>query len=427
MPADLMRSANRILVTRMKFIGDVVLTTPLLQSLRAANPSSHITYMAEAQACSLLQHHPAVDELIGYDFRRPAVFEQARVALALRRSRFDIVLDLFSNPRSALLAYLSGAPVRVGLARAGRGRLFTHQIQDDGAPKTAIQFHDQFLHAIGVEATGAQPLLVVTAEERESMRRRLEAMDASAGGGQVGGGEELGSGRESNIGEECGSGEESGRGEGSGGGGGLGGGVKSGGGERSGMGREIERGKDPREGRHRRLVVMHAGATWPAKQWGAEQYAKLAALLARSAGVRILLTGGPRDEAAIREAEEKSQRTAQRIGPLTLRELAALLSLADAFVGNDGGPMHIAAAVGTPTVGIFGPGEEQIWFPYPSLLGHRALREDVPCHPCHLNLCNRGGESHMECMKKLTPERVLEAVLGALDYPPLRVSASPSH
>ena len=77
--------AKRILVTRMKFIGDVVLTTPLLHSLRAAYPSAYIAYMAEAQACSLLQHHPAVDELIGYDFTRPSVLEQTRVALALRR------------------------------------------------------------------------------------------------------------------------------------------------------------------------------------------------------------------------------------------------------------------------------------------------------------------------------------------------------
>ena len=344
--------ARRILVTRMKFIGDVVLTTPLLHSLRIAFPSAHIAYMAEAQACSLLQHHPAVDQLIAYDFSRPAVLEQARVALALRRARFDLALDLFSNPRSALLTYLSGARVRVGLARAGRGRLFTHQVHDDGAPKTAIRFHDQFLDAIGVRPAEARPTLVVTADERDAMRLRFS-----------------------------------------------------------------DRG---REGTDGRLVVLHAGATWPAKQWGAERYAVLAGLLTRDAGVRVLVTGGPRDGETVAEVVEKSRGAAQPAGALTLRELAALLSLADAFVGNDGGPMHMSAAVGTPTVGIFGPGEEQIWFPYAEVLGHQAMREDVPCHPCHLNVCNRPGESSMECMKKLTPERVLAAVLKALDHPPAR-------
>lgn len=362
-------AAKRILVTRMKFIGDVVLTTPLLHSLRAAYPSAHIAYLAEANTCSLLRHHPSIDELIPYDITRPSVLEQGRVALMLRRTGFDVVLDLFSNPRSALLTFLSGAAVRVGLARAGRGRFFTHQVHDDGAPKTAIQFHDQFLRAIGVVPTGTQPLLVVTAPERDAMKTRLRGMD------QPGGREE---------------------------------GRTSGGPER-------------------RIVVLHAGATWPAKQWGAEPYARLATLLERSTGARILLTGGPRDEATLREVEERSQRTARRVGALTLRELAALLSLADAFVGNDGGPMHISAAVGTPTVGIFGPGEEQIWFPYPSLLGHRALREDVPCHPCHLDVCNRPGDLFMECMKKLTPERVLDAVLRALDHTPVRPQGRPGN
>lgn len=362
MPAEEMTAPMRILVTRMKFIGDVVLTTPLLQSLRVAYPSAHIAYMAEAGACSLLRYHPAVDELIGYDFSRPAVLEQTRVALALRRGRFDLALDLFSNPRSALLTYLSGARVRVGLSRAGRGRLFTHQVHDDGTPKTAIEFHNQFLDVIGVRPTGTQPGLVVTSEEEDAMRRRLRLMGPAGGG--------AGSGREA--------------------------------------------------GAERRLVVLHAGATWPAKQWGAERFAALAVLLAERAAARVLVTGGPRDDTTLSEVVEQSNGAAQRAGALTLRELAALLSVADAFVGNDGGPMHISAAVGTPTVGIFGPGEEQIWFPYPGSLGHRALREDVVCHPCHLNVCNRPGESFMECMRKLTPERVLDAALGALEHTPVR-------
>jgi lipopolysaccharide heptosyltransferase II len=353
--------AQRILVTRMKFIGDVVLTTPLLHSLRQAYPGAHIAYMAAADACSLLEHHPSVDALIPYDFSRPSVLEQPRVAFLLRRSRFDIVLDLFSNPRSALLTYLSGARVRVGLARGGRGRLYTHQVRDDGTPKTAIQFHDQYLRTIGVVPTGTPPLLAVTPAERQEALVRFGVSGRGASG--------------------------------------------------------------ITEGGRGRLVVMHAGATWPSKQWGAEQYAALAMMLARTAGVRVLLTGGPRDRDVLAEVERRSQQAARQAGPLALRGLAALLAVADAFVGNDGGPMHMAAAVGTPTVGLFGPGEEQIWFPYTGALGHRALREDVPCHPCHLNVCNRSGEGHMECMKRLTPERVLGAVLEALAARPVRPSA----
>jgi len=72
--------------------------------------------------------------------------------------------------------------------------------------------------------------------------------------------------------------------------------------------------------------------------------------------------------------------------------------------------LHIAPAAGVPTIGLFGPGEEDIWFPYSREEGHVALRMDVPCHPCHLDLCNRPGAEYMECMKLLSVEDVFEAV-----------------
>ena len=75
----------------------------------------------------------------------------------------------------------------------------------------------------------------------------------------------------------------------------------------------------------------------------------------------------------------------------------------------------LAAAVGTPTIGLFGPGEENIWFPYtPAFPGgsskNIALRKDVPCHPCHLNVCNRTGSGYMECMNLLSVSEVFNAV-----------------
>jgi ADP-heptose:LPS heptosyltransferase len=84
------------------------------------------------------------------------------------------------------------------------------------------------------------------------------------------------------------------------------------------------------------------------------------------------------------------------------------------MVANDAGPMHIAVAVGTPTIGIFGPGEEDIWFPYDSADGHRALRKDVPCHPCHLDFCDRQGDGYMECMNLLSVDEVLHAIKSLL-------------
>jgi ADP-heptose:LPS heptosyltransferase len=131
-------------------------------------------------------------------------------------------------------------------------------------------------------------------------------------------------------------------------------------------------------------------------------------------GARVILTAGPRDGAVVNAVLERAGPGVTVFQGLPLRSLAALVSRCSAFVSNDAGPMHIAAAVGTPTIGLFGPGEEDIWFPYARASGHTALRMPVPCHPCHLDFCNRPGKDYMECMKLLTVGEVLAAVERAV-------------
>jgi heptosyltransferase-2/heptosyltransferase-3 len=160
---------------------------------------------------------------------------------------------------------------------------------------------------------------------------------------------------------------------------------------------------------------LHPGGTWPAKLWPAERFADLTDLLVAKTHAQIVLTKGPRDGEAAGKVESAVVGGVLSLPVLPLRQLAAILSLCAACVANDSGPMHIAAAVGTPTIGLFGPGEENIWFPYtPAFPGgspkHIALRKDVPCHPCHLNVCNRTGNEYMECMKLLSVNEVFNAV-----------------
>lgn len=168
---------TRILLTRMKFIGDVVLTTPVISSVRNAFPDAYIAYMGEKGAVSLLEHNPHLDEIIPFDFSRPTPIEQTRVAMLLRRRKFDLAIDLFGNPRSALLTYLSGAQTRVGPAKKGRGKLYTLQVADDGNPKTAIDFHNQYIRAVGIEPTSRETQIVLTEDERREARIYLQWLD----------------------------------------------------------------------------------------------------------------------------------------------------------------------------------------------------------------------------------------------------------
>jgi ADP-heptose:LPS heptosyltransferase len=334
----------RILLSRMKFIGDVVLTTPLIRAIRDRYPDAYLAYLAEQEAVSLLEHHPCLDEIIPFDFSRSTILEQPRVMWLLRSRKFDVFIDLFSNPRTALLARASGAPIRIGKDVGGRGRLYTHQIRDDGKPKTAVAFHYQYVKPIGVEPTRWRTELFLTDEERREARRYLtwQQIDPS-----------------------------------------------------------------------RPIVGLHPGATWPAKRWGWEKFADLIDLLRAKLDAQVIVTQGPNDVDLVGKIAARSTGRFLSLPVLPLRQVAALIAQCAVYVANDNGTMHISAAIGTKTVGIFGPGEEDIWFPYGPPhdgLPHIALRKDVPCHPCHLDFCNREGAEYMECMRKLSVDEVFQTV-----------------
>ncbi len=341
-----MESVRRILVTRMRYIGDVVLTTPLLETLRAHYPDAHIAYLGEKEAVSLLEHHPCVDEIIPFDFSRPVYLEQPRVMWALRRGRFDVAIDLFSNPRSALLCYASGARIRIGKDAKGRGSLYTHRIQDDGRPKTAVEFHYQYLAPLGIEPRAWRTRIVLTEGEIREARNYLKWQDYHL---------------------------------------------------------------------DKPIIAFHPGATWPAKRWPASRFADLADLVTAKLGAQVALTQGPRDAAVVEEVCDRAVAPVTALPVMPLRQIAAILSQAAAYVANDNGTMHIATAVGTKTIGIFGPGEENIWFPYvppyyDAEAGHVALRRDVPCHPCHLDVCNKTGDDFLACMHLLSARDVCREI-----------------
>ncbi len=330
----------------MKFIGDVVLTTPVIRSVRATFPDAYIAYLGDKEAVSLLEHNPFLNDVIPFDFSKPTVLEQSRVTLLLRKRKFDAVVDFFSNPRSALLSYLSGARIRIGGDFGARGRLFTHRLRDDGKPKTAIEFHYRYVEPLGVQPESWKTEIYLTDHELRESKIYLRWQDISPG---------------------------------------------------------------------RPIVGLHPGATWPAKMWPAERFAELARLLAVELGARVLISQGRGDVEVAREVGKKAGGAAKVLSVLGLRQLAAILSHCSVYVANDSAPMHIAVAVNTPTIGIFGPGEENVWFPYQlpyyeDSAGHIPLRKDVFCHPCHLNVCNRDGNGYMECMKLLSVREVFEEV-----------------
>ncbi len=323
---------KRILLSRMKFIGDVVLTTPIIKSIRNFYPDAYIAFLTEKNSASLLEHNPYLNEIIPFDFSKDSAFHSLTMMWKLFSKRFDIAIDFFSNPRSALLIFASGATVRVGLNVRGRGKLFTLRVQRDDEKQTAIEFYHKVIQSIGIYSTESETEIFLSESEKQNAAELLRSY-----------------------------------------------GIYT----------------------ERKTVALHPGGTWSAKLWQKEKFAALAQRL-RIEGFNVILTGSGNDKEIVDYVVNISG--AIPFVNYPLRKLAAILSQCSAAVSNDCGVMHIAVAVKTSTIGIFGPGQNHIWFPYS--YPHIALRKHVECNPCHLNVCNKTGGEFMQCMNLLSVNEV---------------------
>jgi predicted lipopolysaccharide heptosyltransferase III len=333
-----LKEIKNILVTRLRFMGDVILTTPLLASLRTAYPNASITYCAETPFTDLLKNHPWIDNIVELDRKDPK--STLRLYKNILTKKYDIAIDLFGNPRSALLTWLSGAKIRIGGNFRGRRHFYTHPIKNDGLPKTAINFHLSYLGPLGLAKTHQNPLIVVSEKDNKWAQNYL-----------------------------------------------------------SSKGFDLSQ----------QIIGIHPGATWPAKKWFADRFAQLANAL-HSMGYQVLYTIGPGEDSLLKSIRDKNSFKPIKPDVLPLSQLAALLQNLSVYISNDCGPLHLAPAVGTKTVGIFGPGEPEIWFPYDRKLGHRLVFHEIDCSRCHRDLCDK-----MDCMKAISVDYVLEQIEDSLN------------
>ena len=339
---------QRILVRGVNWLGDAVMSTPTLQGLRQATPTSKITLLTHEKLADLWTSYPHVDEVLTF-----AAGESVFSIAGRLRGKFDLALVLPNSVRSALECFLARIPRRVGYARNGRSVLLTQAIApraqtvhlrkrsvrnirrliNSGKPRTTFptsghQVYD-YLHLIGSEATA--PKLHVTDKEVQRARARF-------------------------FGEKL-------------------------------------------------WLGLNPGAEYgPAKRWPAEQYIQAALEVRRQTGCECVVFGGPKDKpitGPIAAATDALDLT----GKTTLRELAACFRVCRALLTNDTGPMHLAAAVGTPVIVPFGSTAPELTGPQ----NGEILVGDVPCAPCFRREC----PVDFRCMRSISVAPVVEATLRA--------------
>jgi heptosyltransferase-2 len=361
---------QRILVRSVNWLGDAVMTTPALRRLRERFPNAQIDLLTPAKLADLWTGHPDLSGVIA--FRKEEGLLQ--VARQIRASRYDLALLFPNSHRVALEAWLARIPRRVGISRSGRNLLLTdvvHPPQDLVTMRKRTPEEIQALLKRGGVETSAKP---GPESHHTSHYLRLVAALGAIPNPAV---PFLGVASE----------------------------------EQEAL--RIRFQIDPQI----RWIGINPGAEYgPAKRWPQERFVETAKRLAAAGGRGFLVFGGPADQAAA-EGITRDLGSAAPVrvlaGKTSLRELCAGMSLCSVVLTNDTGPMHVAAAVGTPVVVPFGSTSIELTGPgLPGDPRHRLLAPEAVCAPCFLREC----PVDFRCMRSHGVDRVTSAVEDLLAH-----------
>ncbi|MEK7374924.1 MAG: glycosyltransferase family 9 protein, partial [Thermodesulfobacteriota bacterium] len=295
---------------------------------------------------------------------RKGVGESLRLIRALRRERFDFVLDFRGDERGAYTAFLTGAPVRAALYYSAlpwlRNHLFTHLVAPSGMA-LAIGAADLSLHiltAFGIETGNVVPELHLSTE----VRLRAAKILADEG-------------------------------------------ILPAAGDEKGDYRSAPAASD-------RWLTVNPFSRWSYKEWVPEKWVQIIDWLGKEFGIAMVIVGSPAErERAAELAGTCSGRVSNLAGRTTLAELAGVLQLSRLHIGVDSAAPHIAAAVGTPTVTLYGPSDWRYWAPPGER--NRVVVPDMECAPCHQKGCEGSGTSLcLDTLEVAQVQAVLRDVLS---------------
>ncbi len=369
------RTPKKILAIKLRPLGDTVLLTAPLRELRKAYPEADIDVVVLSKWAPLFQGDPGIRRVWSYErhaeptSRAKAV---ARLALQLRPERYDWVLNFHASPSSATLSFATGAPIRSihFHSKSDKNRHSTVTVPGKGIPKPIMERDLDTLRAVGVHVPpGLLPSLAVPPSEKTVARERLDQLGLTGP-----------------------------------------------------------------------LLTLGLGSSRPTKSWPLDRFAGVALDWVRKTGGAVLAVTGPEETsieaeflrsidtllgADFPETGEAKARIRSRVAAqssLSLKQLCATLALSRVFVGNDAGPRHLAVAVDTPTVTLFGPEDPFEWHAYPLERHPYLYRENLPCRKdappgmapwCALETC---VEEQHRCLKTIGTAEVLEQALRVMSF-----------
>ncbi|HSL52841.1 MAG TPA: glycosyltransferase family 9 protein [Pyrinomonadaceae bacterium] len=330
---------RKVLLVRLRSIGDTVLATPSLYALKRFLPNVTVDILVEDWVAPLLNNHPYVDNVIVLE--RNGLMARARAARELRAANYDVVYNLHGGTTATFLTRATGARHRVGFESYQYAQLHNYQ-----APSPLLLWGQQKTHSVeqqlallgwtGVPVTDRpRTQLGISQKAAETVKRLLG---------------------ESGLND-------------------------------------------------RKIALIHPAAAFATKQWATENFARVAEFVAER-GFAPVAIAAPNEKALLEKlCSEANVRIATF--DLSLPEVTALAARSQLFTGNDSGIAHIAAAVGTPAVVIFGSSNLAHWRPWNSAPAEIVF-EEMPCQPCPGYFCEKFDQP--ECILRVPVARVTAAI-----------------
>jgi heptosyltransferase-3 len=322
---------KKILCIKPRGIGDIVLSTIILDNLHQHFPVAEIDYLTERFAKSALKNNPLVNQVLTMHKTELSL----KVAWRIRKEKYDIVIDLWSNPRSAQITFLSGAKIKIGYAYRGRKYAYNFLGTSSKGEVHSAEHNLELLKPLGIDIISKNIHYYVGDLEK------LVARDYFA---------------ENNLYDQI------------------------------------------------VFGIIPAGG-WDSKRCDKNKWVEICKEAVKIFNCKILVLWGPGDEFDAEFIKENLGDVCLLAPKSSISQLAALIRRCNLVIANDSGPMHISAALGIPTLGIFGPTNPKFHRPY-SPISDFIIKEDLHCIICNKLVC----QYQHECMTELDVKTVIEKI-----------------
>jgi ADP-heptose:LPS heptosyltransferase len=374
-PVSRHKATHRFLIVKFGANGDLLMTTPLLTALRRSYPDAHITWLVEHSNIQGIDANPHVDEIISWDggywqgmlsSRWKNWFREGRwvglrwlgnalaMTYKLRQRRYDTFIS-FHPEQWPSLVFGASATHSIGVFESGpiqtKAMSDYRRLYQTSLDRPALPAHRTDIHLLPLKA-----LEIPNPDDKCMVLGYTEEDVVSVENFLAA----------NNL-------------------------------------------KEP-------FIIIAPLTTWMSRNWPEERFAELGDRLARDTGCRVVMIGSPKERSIVEQIAARMETNPVRAaGLFGFRGMAALIARASVLVSGDTGPMHVAAAVGTPYVALFGP--TPVLGRAPLVGVGVSLMHPVPCGPCDQSVCPNGGKDHMLCMRLIAVDEVVNAIAQFLPVP----------